>query len=427
MKTILYDPEIVFQKFLEHFKRDRLIAFKSAIIAGLLTHLVLMILQPVVADPVIYMNWVKAGEYELYSQGHWSWNLLMMLRGYIVQPILSTIITIFSTALMAVIIIELFDIKGKLAIIIAASSIAVHPHIANTLMYYYSAGTIGNFLVVLSIWIIYKFQSSAFTKILLSTFFLTIMLAFYQPYISTATLLSLLLLILDLLHCKKKKSTWSHFFQCICVCGISSVLYLIIWKILCHFNNIYSFYGGASSYGLGNTLKRLPSIIFHIYSNFFDYFFTDSILHNSYWYRDVCNLILFIGLISIFIILIKNNVQEGKYNKFDIITLIFCVLLIPIAALSICLIVTDYNYYLMMAQSFLLFVPLFCKLSEMGSACTKHFSQNMLLKWGIILCCIYTTWTFALSDIAGYMLLLNSLQRNARFVLNSLQRNARFG
>ena len=84
MKTILYDPEIVFQKFLEHFKRDRLIAFKSAIIAGLLTHLVLMILQPVVADPVIYMNWVKAGEYELYSQGHWSWNLLMMLRGYIV-------------------------------------------------------------------------------------------------------------------------------------------------------------------------------------------------------------------------------------------------------------------------------------------------------------------------------------------------------
>ena len=121
MKTILYDPEIVFQKFLEHFKRDRLIAFKSAIIAGLLTHLVLMILQPVVADPVIYMNWVKAGEYELYSQGHWSWNLLMMLRGYIVQPILSTIITIFSTALMAVIIIELFDIKGKLAIIIAAS------------------------------------------------------------------------------------------------------------------------------------------------------------------------------------------------------------------------------------------------------------------------------------------------------------------
>lgn len=405
MQIKLYDPEMVFQKGISYFQNNRLVAFKSAMLAGIIAHLTLMILQPVSADPVLYMDWVKAGEYELYSQGHWAWNILMMLRGYIVQPVLSTLITIFSTSIMAVLIIDLFDIKGNLSVIIASASIAVHPHIANTLMYYYSAGTIGNALVVLSIWILYKFRNKTYIRILLSTLLLTIMIAFYQPYISTATLLSLLLLILNLIQCREKKASWIQFLQSVFVCGLSSILYLLIWKILCYFNGITSFYGGASSYNLVNTIKRLPSILTNIYLNFWNYFFSDSILHNTYWHRNICNSILFILIGILLSIILLNNFSLRKIKCLDCIVIVFLFLAIPPAALSISLIVTDYNFYLMMAQSFLLFVPLFCKFSELIKYNNSISLIKSLCKWGIILCCIYTTWTFILSDIAGYMLL----------------------
>lgn len=399
---ILDGPENVFRRMIHWFSGNRKYAFLSAFIAGILTYSVLMIRQPVAADPVLFMDWFVPEDWFLYSQGRWTMRILACFRGFLIEPVLCSLITIATIAALAAIVVDLFEIKNVLWVIISSIGIVVHPYFANTLMYYFMTGTPVYLFMSIPFWICYRSRMPVFWRILLAALMLTIALGSYQPSISFMTMLPVLMLILDIVSMKDRKVVWTRFGCALISCLLSCIAYMVIWKVLCKLNNISDFYGGADTYTISNTLINLPQIIVEIYQNFFSFFFQDSIVHNTYWYRDIIFCIVFalVG-VNLCLYFVHNKRNKGIKIK-DIIFCLAAISIIPLAAMSICLIVTKYDFYLMMAHAFVLIVPLFCKLMEQD--CGRRM-WKMIYQWAGLFCMVWIVWTYALSDIAGFIAL----------------------
>jgi len=395
-------PEIVLCKIIGYFTGIRRVTFVSALIAGLITHLTLIILTPVCADPVLHLEWWKFLDYELYNVGRWASNLITFPRGYLVVPFLNIMTSIIFMALAAVLLGDLFKIKGRISAVILATSMTVSPVLANHLFYYATGAGMPTWLVpIIPIYIIYRSKKKPALNTLMAILFIILSLGICQSDICTITGLSVLMVILDLLRCEKGKEIWLKFFQSVLVTTIGAIIYYITWGFFVKIKGITTLYGGANSYGLINTLKTLPVSIKLIYSDFWGYFFNDSIINNFYWYREYFNAILIIAALACIAFVIYRAIREKKMWLYEVIHIAVLIAMIPPAFISIRFLVTDYNFYLIMATAFVLVIPFIFAIYEL----LDEGKLQTALKWTIVVSTVIIIWTHILSDNAGYLLL----------------------
>lgn len=394
-------PDIIIKSFFQWINNEKKSAFISALVSGIIVHSVIMINQPVCADPVLFMDHYKASNWFLINQGRWATNILTSMRGYIVDPILSTMITVFSMAILSLFVVDLFRIKKTYNAIIIGASMVIHPYIANSLMYYSTSGTVLNFLPGLALWIFYRWEAKPIWKYLITVILYTLVLGVSQGFICTITLFSLIILIVDLL--EKRDKAITKFLKNIVLCGISCVIYEIIWIALMKISNISTLYGGAENYGVLNTLKQLPRSLKTVYLTMYAYFGGNTWIHNTYWHREILYLILIVVTGLEVILTIHSKYRKKEVDGKTIWAIIASILLIPPFALSVLFITTEYKFYLMMANSFVLILPLFCKLLEQNSRVESRLSNVLNLSG--LLSILIIMWTYVLSDIAGYRLL----------------------
>ena len=398
----VYFDKINFRSF---FSIPRKMAFFGALIAGFLTHLSLMILQPVCADPVLFMDIFHFGNWEKWTMGRWAINFFPMLRGYFISPVVSTLIAIVSVSIGAIFIVDLYGIKGSATSLLTGILMAVHPNIANPFMYYSTSGTLWFAISIFPVCLMYCYfkQMKPVLKIPLTIIIVTFILGRSQNFISTLTFLSLSALIVQLLRGDSdKKILIRNFLILAFICLISGLLYLKIWKLGVTAHDIQVFYGGAENYSLRNSILNLPHTIKEIYQTFHSYFWKDTLLHNSHWHRQWFNGFVLAASAILFIRELHNKYKSKILSKVDIIIIFVSLLLLPIAAQSISLVVTGYQFYLLMAQAFIFIFPFLFAIAEMGGYSEIiTFIPNFIILLGTAVIC----WTFALSDNAGYSLL----------------------
>ena len=389
--------------FKRWFTDSNYAAFIGALIAGLLTHAVIMIRQPVCADPVLFMDWYKSESWFLFNQGRWATNIFTVLRGYLVDPVLCTVITVFSMALSAAMAADLFGLKEKKWAALAGAAMAVHPYIANSLMYYSTDGTLLYAAAVLSVWLIYKSDFKAPIRIGLAGILQIFVLGASQGYICILTFLPVILFVLQILDRKVSgKEAKKNFLFCVISCIIGFAGYMLVWKYFIAKYEITTLYGGAEGYTLSSVITGLPNSLKRIYGEFFSYFFGESIVHNAYWARGIIyGITLMLSLAGLAITVVRNVVRK-QVRLLDAVLCLCAVLVSPIAAISIDLVVANYNFYLMMANAFVFVIPMLCKLFE--DCLEAGWMKRVYRAFGFAGCALLV-WTYALSDIAGYLVL----------------------
>lgn len=398
------DKDIVtarkYWRFIEWFTKEKKVAFLSCIIFGFVTYLVLMINQSVCADPVLFLDYFKSSDWQNINQGRWSTNIFYAMRGYIVDPVLSTSITIFSNALVAVLFVDLFQIENKIAASLIGIALAVHPYVANAMMYYSTSGTLFSVLPLLAVFIIYRTNLKYWIKIVIATVLYTIVLGYSQSYICTMCTVALSIFLCNIV--EREKKAWNCLVCNVISCGVSCVLYMLVWKILIKINNVSILYGGAENYSIQNFLKNFWGSIKKIYSNFYEYFMGDSLIHNSYWNRQFMNCAIIIVVLVNLMLFLRKAYISRKIGIKDILIVIAGIFCFPIATIMISMIATEYNFYLMMANAFIFVIPLLIKFGmyKTGGRIWDRICPKLTLVLSIVI-----IWTFILSDIAGYRLL----------------------
>lgn len=347
--------------------KEKILAFFIVVCIGIITH-ICMITGSIATQDSLWngMGYNKPTDWEI-SLGRWGIILAQRINNFIMIPSIVTTLGIFIVAITTIFVIDIFDIKNKVSIILTSIVMVVSPSITITFLYVHTA--IAYFIAFLastmSIWFLYKFKYKK-VGFIFATLLLTFTLAIYQSYIGVTIGICIMYNILELLKNNKKvKEVLLNILKGILLVIVSAILYysttMLILKVL---NLNLALYGGANNISIQNIFKTLGSTIKYTYIDFFRYFCGDDIIYNSNYRRELLWLGFF--AISLIIFVIKTIKLEGRRKDKCIKVSLSAImlLLIPLALNIIDVIIGYSNIYALTSTQLLLIVPFMFALSE---------------------------------------------------------------
>jgi len=242
-----------------------------------------------------------SGAWEM-TLGRFGIMLINKLKLGVVSPNLMALMYAVVLPIISFIICEILRLKKYLIRFLVGLLVIFSPNTINTFVLYYTADAylISYFLTVFSVYIADKYKKSYFIPII--CIFMSLHL--FQGYISVTIMLCLLVILknilIDEIDAKKILSKILKFI----LIGISAVvLYLVSVKILQNILEIdmlevegYNMMGKID-------LFNMPQLIKSSYYNFYQYFFGENFLNNSWGARNVINWIMFL----LIFIMIRNK------------------------------------------------------------------------------------------------------------------------
>ena len=317
--------------------------------------------------------------------GRYGLSFIGKLFGNYSSSTISIPITIFLLIIIGGIICDLFNIKGKLNYLLVNILLMFSMSMSTTLSFHYSSiGYISSFLLaVLSVYVSYNNKN-----LIVSALLLTFSISIYQGYIGVSITLIVMKLIQIIINNEEIKP---FLIKSLLYGIIGTILYLIIAKNGELLFGIGLIEGrGFSEMGTIN-ISMLPELIIRAYTNWFDFYFTNSFINNSWYYKNFINLVLY--LLLLFIIIYKTYINKIYENKLNLILLIILIITIPIC-LSIMSILsphalsTDITGLLMVPQTVLFYIFIFVFIEDF-----KYIKQIsiLLLSAFVFIQIIYTS------------------------------------
>ncbi len=279
------------------------------------------------------------------TSGRWLLGMACLITGPYTLTVVNGVVAIIFVVLSALLIIDIFKIQNRIYQYITMTYMISFPALGATFLYMFTVDgyMLGLFLSILSIWIIRESKISLVVAVLC----LMGSIAIYQAYISVTMVLCILLIIKDIL--QKEKKIIKNIISYIKIGIGGSILYYIILKILLHlFNTELVPYQGINTLINGgytnNVLLKIKIIyvqsIMTIYKNIF------------------FNKLFLICFCISYIILMVSIIK--KLNKQQIITIIICIVFLPVCLLTIYAISPDAEYHLLMKYAWvLIFIYIF--------------------------------------------------------------------
>lgn len=391
--------------FKELFSKNTKLFFVT-ILTSMIAHFELYSLVVTGPDTLINSMYHQADIWEVMLL-RFGLDFVQSIKGNIVSPILSTLISSIFLAMTIILVINMLDIKNSCFQYIIAVIFAVAPNISATLTFFYcsDAYMLGMLLATLSVYLIRKYEYKNWI-ILLSGLFLSFAMGMYQTYLSVTMVLCLITLLIDAINKVNTKHIFIHAYKYVLVGILGIILFYIFSHIKLYLNNLSaSSYSGANSIGF-KTLLSFPQLLPEAYQSFFNYFFNDTIIPNTIWHTNILYIIVFsVMIISIVYIIIKNKVYEKKVNL--ILSIIF-ILLLPLCFGIIEIIVPDVDIHILMACSMIYVFPLFFKILEFLPS--SIFSK--ILKYTVVFCSLIIIWNYTWQDNASYIA-IKSMQNQA--------------
>ncbi len=329
-------------------KKNKIIMISTFILLFLI-HLPLMTKNIISADILLNNYFYNGYSWEI-SLGRFGLYLVGIIKSFINIPHIDLIISYILISITTVLIIDLFKVKDKIKIILIILVITLNPITSATLLFNYCS--IGYTLALLSSTLaiyLYKNLKNKYLKIIIPTALIVIALSMYQAYLSLIVTLFIVYLLFEILNKKNIKDTLKYLL--IIILGI--IIYFIIMKLsLLVFHINMSSYSNANSIDI-KILLSIPHKIIDSYKLFYEFYFKNTIIKNTYIHNDIINLLIIITvLIELAYKTFKNNLSTT--NK---LLVLLIVLLFPIALNSIIFVISDTKLQLLMSTSYLL-VPI---------------------------------------------------------------------
>ena len=156
-KLEVISPEIALEKFLTWFDLNKRIAFITAIVVGIITHITMMT-DVVMSQDGIWnsMQYSRAGDWVI-ALGRWGIELAGRLNNFVAIPSITTMLCLFLMAAAAVFIVDIFGFKSKWSSLFTGMIFVVSPCLTATLLYVYTsvAYCVNMLVAILAVWFIY--------------------------------------------------------------------------------------------------------------------------------------------------------------------------------------------------------------------------------------------------------------------------------
>lgn len=378
--------------------KEKILAFIVVVLVGIITHISLITGSTTIQDGLWNgMGYNKPSDWEI-SLGRWGIIIAQRINNFIMIPSIVTVLGIFIVAITTVFIIDIFDIKNKISIMLISIIMVVSPSVTITFIYVHTAIAyfIAFLVSTLSVWFLYKFKYKK-VGFILGALLLTFTLAIYQSYIGVIVGMCVMYNILELLKKDKKiKEILLNLIKGAILVIVGSFLYYVITMILLKVLNLsIAEYGGANNVSVVNIFKSLNSTIILAYKDFFEYFIGDTIVYNTNYRRDLLWIgFLIISFISFIIKTIKID-GERKEKSIKIILSIALFIIVPLALNIINVIIGYSDIYALTGTQIILIVPFMFAILE------NMFEINILyFTCGLIMCSI--SLTYYLADNTSY-------------------------
>lgn len=303
MKTCGYPEKLnAFAKNIQNKFRDSLLLYKLELsvlgMAALLVYLPFMVDQLNNADDFMMgVNYHPQSYDWENAQGRFLLRWLDEWRGGLVFPTLTVGLSIIILLLIAVLLWEIFECAYRVERILIGCFILFSPSIANTLTYYYCADSymLAYLSAVLAAALLIK--GKRWYSVVLGVVLLFFSLGIYQTYIVTAITICEMWAILEILGGKNIKWIMKRIFRFLIGGSIGGGLYLIFLSLLEWTGYLRMTETRGMDNILGNMFLNLFNSVRMAYKVFYDYFFTDHILYNSWRGRVYFNWIILFGLL----------------------------------------------------------------------------------------------------------------------------------
>ena len=130
-------PEEAWQKFINWFDIRKRLAFLVTFFVGIVTHITI-ITEMVMSQDGLWnsIQYFRPGAWET-TLGRWGIAIVERLNNFIAIPTVATISCLLAMAIAVVFLIDIFNLKSKLSIILTSLVVAVTPTLTITLLYIY--------------------------------------------------------------------------------------------------------------------------------------------------------------------------------------------------------------------------------------------------------------------------------------------------
>ncbi len=306
--------------------------------------------------------------------GRYGLNIVDGIRGNVINPPLITLICIIYMALICVLLRHIFNMDKIFPTVMMIMFVIVSPSVASTLTYYYCADSyfLAYFMNVLASYLMIRSlkdrRSSEPLKFVAAVLMMMFSLTLYQAYLSIAIIIAAAVLIVET--CSENGTCAAVLRRFIWKCiGIlsASVLYIVGCNVINEVKNIkLSDSRGFSSMGkLG--IGSIPELLQRAYKTFYDYFFSNQLINNSWQHRHFLNIIYAVVLLALVILIAVKYVRD-KWMK---LLLAMGIILFPICLTVITIMAPKADVY---GSTGILMIP----------------GMNYYYILGIVLYCIYS-------------------------------------
>lgn len=322
------EPNDFFNRVKEKLAPNIVIAFVSAIIFGLITHMYYITNNFPNADTNLCAGMYLNGYDWMLSIGRWLAYFFDAISSYFILPWIDGIIALVLLGIIASLIVSMFDIKNKVNVIIIAGSIVTFPSImanfgyvnyADTFMYSY-------LFAVLSIYIANKV-----TKLsgkIISVILIACSVGIYQSFICVSIVLCILIILKDILDNQiKLRQLMYKIFSFFCVGGLGMILYFIMWKVAMLIRHVEpANYKGLTDYGNYSLSSILRNMI-DGYRFSIKYLYTNELFYNPS-YKIVSYVIL--SLIGALLLVSVIKRKKIYLESWKLVLLVIDILIIPL-------------------------------------------------------------------------------------------------
>lgn len=316
----------------------------------------------------------------MVNLGRWALSFFCGITSYYDLPWIIGIVSSFFIALTAVVIVALFKIRHKAAILCTCGILAAAPATTETFFFLYTADgyMIAMFLAALSTYLSRMGQKDTQCWIL-SAICLCLSCATYQAYVSFALVLMICEIILALFRNQIQKDEFKTWLLKSFLVYLSALaVYAIVWFVLLHFTDAAaSSYQGISEVGTLSFGLITHGIIGSIQDTI-RYFLQSNVLKNGWTVYAFFNVLFLLSAVFAFYQAYSKSPMRKK--KSGLLLLILCILLIVPAACLWNFTSTALSYRPMMLHSYsLLYILVFVLYEEWGNGISKIIESALML------------------------------------------------
>lgn len=368
--------------------KRKILLFWMLFISGIVAALSLLSHQVTNPDGILAGNLMQGFSWEI-ATGRWAAAIIYSLRGGIIVPLLTSLVSIAFFAMATLLVLQLFRIKGFVLRLLVGCLLMTFPSLVQYLSYFYMADmfAMSTFLAVLAIYLL-KIQTSIpkIAVFMLSLFSLTLSMSVYQAMIGVAAFICFGIVFIDAADEKKPLSFVGKEIVYFLLLGILAIAcYFALSRLICNITGIpLADYRGISSADR-ISISSFAEILKRMYTTFFSFYFTNQYYPYTKWY-------LHLIFAAIFILWILSEIYGGitlvqisaikKINFYRTLIQAILIVCLPIVSTMIGLIASNTAIDFKMIPQMML--PIALAVSRIESI-SKTSNKKMLrgLEWAI--------------------------------------------